>query len=87
MIRDNQRLLLFTGEADVKRVIGPADPRFGVARRHRRLTGPVMLDLQPLTLLPDVVIEVVRTDGLVDVARDYCWVSHIEVSFRQNLQD
>jgi hypothetical protein len=46
-----------------------------------------MLDLQPLTLLPDVVIEVVRTDGLVDVARDYCWVSHIEVSFRQNLQD
>ena len=46
-----------------------------------------MLYPDRVTLLPDLVIEIRGNNGLIDVARDYCWVSHIEVSLRQDLQD
>jgi hypothetical protein len=46
-----------------------------------------MLDLYGLTLLPDLIIEVGRANWLIDVVRDYCRISHIEISFRQDLQD
>ena len=37
-----------------------------------------MLDLNGLTLLPERIIEVGGKNGLVNVVRDYCWISHIE---------
>src|SRR5215212_4568139 len=46
-----------------------------------------MLDLNGLTLLPERIIEVGGKNGLVNVMRDYCWISHIEGRFRQDLQN
>ena len=37
-----------------------------------------MVDLDGMTVLPDFVNEVRGTDGLIDVVRDYCAISHIE---------
>jgi hypothetical protein len=54
----------------VERFIGLADSRFGVTRGHGRFTGPVMFDLYGLTVLPDFIIEVGRTNWLIDVVRD-----------------
>ena len=46
-----------------------------------------MLDRYGLAVLPDWISEITGADGLIDVVRDYCGISHIELSFRQDLQD
>ena len=46
-----------------------------------------MLDLYGLTVLPDFILEVGGAEGGIDVVRDYSRISHIEISFRQDLQD
>ena len=45
-----------------------------------------MLYVDGLALLPDWVSKVAGVDS-VDVVRDYCRISHIKVSLRQDLQD
>ena len=48
--RNHQRLLLRAHETNVKRFIRPANPRFRMPRSRRRLAGPVVFDLDWLTL-------------------------------------
>src|SRR5262249_24298462 len=78
MIRDNQWFVLFPKETHVQRFIRPAKSSFRVTRGIRRLARPVMLYLNGLTLFPNLIVEVVWVDRLVNMTGDYDRLGHLK---------